>query len=124
MTNDDPLARKLQRLTAKDTFNGQQLDLGPSGTPKAMDHILQAIDDTMLLRHVTFGVESSTVTLRISGKRVLCLVAASEDLRVPNDLIDLPLTASTSDALGQVAALLQALIEKSGMLTRSEEHTF
>lgn len=117
MTKEDPLARKLARLTAKDTFTGQQLDLGPSGTPEAMDHILQVIDDTMLLRHVTFAVGSSTVTLRISGKRVLCLAAASDDMRLPDGLIDLPLTSSTSDALGQVAMLLQSLIEKAGTLT-------
>lgn len=117
MSKDTPLARKIATLIAKDTFDGAALRLGSSGRPEAMTHVLQAIDDTMMLREAVFGVGDSAVTLRISGKRLLMLEAATDDLSAPDGLIHLPLSADTPDALMQVGTLLQTLISREGHLT-------
>lgn len=117
MSNDEPLSRKIATLIAKDTFDGAALRLGASGKPEAMSHVLQAIDDTMLLRQAVFAVGESAVTLRISGKRLLMLEAATQDLSPPEGLIHQPLNADTPDALAQVGMLLQDLIRKTGQLT-------
>lgn len=117
MSTDDPLARKIATLVAQDHFEGKALHLGPAGTPEALTHILQAIDDTMLLRNAVFSVGQSAVTLRISGKRLLRVVAATEDLTPPDGLVDAPLTRDASDVLGALHTLLKTLTSKDGMLT-------
>jgi hypothetical protein len=117
MSDDNPLSRKISTLLAENTFDGPALHLGKSGTPDALSHILTAIDDTMLLRHAVFAVGDSAVTLRISGKRVLRVVAVTDDLAAPEGLIDQQLSADTTEALQQLAQVLARLVAKKGVLT-------
>lgn len=123
MTGDDPLARKLATLTAKDAFDGRALRLGLAGQPEAMSHILQAIDDTMLLRDAVFAVGKSQVILRVSGKRLQAVVAASDDLAAPSTLLGQALSISQPDLLAETAALLQRLVTQTGTLTLDRRST-
>jgi len=117
VTKDTPLSRKIETLVSQDTFDGKALVLGPSAEPDSVTHVLQAIDDTMMLRNAVFAVGESVVTLRISGKRLLKVVAATPDLEAPDDLIDQQLSADTSEALDHLADLLITLVAKPGTLT-------
>jgi len=103
MTDAKTLARKLAALTATETFQGKAMILCKSGQPAAMSYVLQAIDGTMLLRDVVFSVADQSLTLRISGKRVIGVLAASGDLQVPASALGQPLAAddtATLDLLG------------------------
>lgn len=116
MSDDDLFARKIATLSATDTFDGRAVHLGPSGDDDAVVLVLHAIDDTMLLRDAVFSVGDSFVTLRISGKRLLGVVAVSDDLTLGSPLIDHALTAASQDEIAQVGALLRALTRAAGVL--------
>lgn len=117
MKRDPVLARKIAALTAKDSFDGRALRLGTAGQTDSLTLLLNAVDDTMLQRDAVFAVGASHVTLRVSGKRVQAVLAASDDLAAPADLIDVPLNARAPEAVLQTAQLLERLVRQSGTLT-------
>ncbi|MEM6940257.1 MAG: hypothetical protein AAF943_04645 [Pseudomonadota bacterium] len=117
MTEDAPLSRKIDKLVAQNTFAGNALELGAAGDLQAVDLILDAIDDTMMFRDAVFAVGVSAVTLRVSGKRVLKLTAATEDLKAPDALLQAPLSADQEEALAALALILQRLSKAKGTLT-------
>lgn len=115
MTSD--LERKLAALAGEGSFEAGAMQLGPSGDPSAMAAILNAIDDTMLPRHMEFGVGASSVTLSVAGKRLRTVVAASDDLKAPSALISKLLASDDVDALTKLGELLSALTSGEGTLT-------
>ncbi|MFP7675473.1 hypothetical protein ACG74X_19155 [Marivita sp. S0852] len=117
MDEKDPLARKLAALTSDDTFDGKALHLGRAGASDSMTLLLQAIDDTMLERDALFSVGNSSATLRISGKRVQMLVAATDDLTAPAELIGAPIDAEKPQAMAQLGSVLNTLLSREGTLT-------
>ncbi len=121
MTDDKPLARKVAALVAENAFEGSRLKLGPSGNDDAIGLVLDAVDNTMMLRDAVFAVDDSSITLRVSGKRVLMVTDASHDLGFPEGLLNTALSPDTEDALTGLATALRALTEKSGSLTLVRE---
>ncbi|SHG67310.1 hypothetical protein [Marivita hallyeonensis] len=116
MTDKDTLARKLNALTSQDTFDGKALHLGRSGEPDSLARLLQGIDDTMLERDAVFSVGDISATLRISGKRVHKLVAASDDLNAPTEVLNVPLRSEEPETITRLGEVLKALVEKDGIL--------
>jgi len=116
MTDAKTLARKLAALTATETFQGKAMILCKSGQPAAMSYVLQAIDGTMLLRDVVFSVADQSLTLRISGKRVIGVLAASGDLQVPASALGQPLAADDTATLDLLGHALQRLTAQQGLV--------
>jgi hypothetical protein len=109
-------ARKIGELAAEDDFQGRALILGQSASPEAMASILHAIDNTILLRNAVFSVGDRSVTLRVSGKRLLNIVTVSGDLDLSPDLAKQLLSATSVDTLKQIAIILRRLTSGVGKL--------
>ena len=114
---EDHLQRKLATLTRDASFDGGAMQLGPSGDPSAMTAILNAIDDTMLPRHMVFAVGASSVTLSVAGKRLRTVVAATDDLQPASGLVGQLLATEDEEALSQLGAMLTKLTSAEGTLT-------
>jgi len=119
MTKD--LERKLAALAGEGSFEAGAMQLGPSGDPSAMAAILNAIDDTMLPRHMVFAVGASSVTLSVAGKRLRTVVHASDDLKAPPALVGQLLATDDVDALSQLGNILSALTSGEGTLTLARQ---
>lgn len=113
----DDLQRKLATLTGDASFDAGAMQLGPSGDPSAMTAILNAIDDTMLPRHMVFAVGASSVTLSVAGKRLRSVVAATSDLKPAAGLVGQLLATEDEKALSQLEAMLSKLTNAEGTLT-------
>jgi hypothetical protein len=117
------LKSKLAALINAGDFRDGVMHLGPSGNPAAMALILQAIDNTILQRNMTFSVGTSFVVLNVGGRRLRAFVAASDDLTAPTDLAVKPLSLEDKPALLEIGTLLEKLTIPTGSITlmRSNE---
>lgn len=113
--NED-LERKLAALAGDGAFDGGAMQLGPSGGASAMAAVVNAIDTTMLPRHVVFTVGASSVTLNVAGKRLRNLVEATDDLKAPKTLVDRLLATDDTEALTQLGEVLGRLTALEGQL--------
>jgi hypothetical protein len=115
MSND--LENKLTALAEPGKFRDGAMHLGPSGSSTAMAEIIRAIDNTILPRQVELSVGKSSVVISIGGRRLRSLVEASENLQVPDELVEQTLSADSTDNLQAIGQLLQRLLATDGRLT-------
>lgn len=113
----DDLKRKLAALTADNVFEKGSLNLGPTEDPAIMAALLGALDNTMMPRHLRFGVGETSVTLHVSGRRLRAMVDIQGIPDVVPDLTGKALSIDEKDDLTRLGDVLVRLVETPGTLT-------
>lgn len=122
MPNDrDDIAKILKRLTTQRSLSVDGLSLGPANAPGAFDEVLTVIEDTILMRDVVVAVASEFLTLRVSGRRIKLIVAATPTVGIPAELILTPLDEHQKVAVGVLRDSLDALLTFEGTLSVRRE---
>jgi hypothetical protein len=122
MSEKRQLAKKLAALTEDALFEGGAMRLGPGGDREALALILEAIDNTVLPRKLTFTVDGASVTLAVGGRRLSSVLATNGPVKADAKLVGTLLSNSETKALTKVHALLESVVTRNGavMLTREE----
>ncbi|MGB5871970.1 MAG: hypothetical protein WBH04_17405 [Albidovulum sp.] len=124
MTDEPAVSRKLAALGAdKSIFRqgARVLSNGKSPTPLAA--LLDEVDNTVLKRDLTFRLADSLLSMTVAGRRVLTLVAASQDLSDAQALIALPLSHDEPEGFTALTAVLQQFTGQKDSLTVESAHS-
>lgn len=121
MIDDIQLSKKLAALSGDDHFENGAMRLGAGGDKMALGLILEAIDNTVLPRKLTFSVDGASVTLAVGGRRLSALLETSGPVAGGEKLIGQLLSQSDTDEISALGQLLGDLVERSGAILLTRE---
>lgn len=105
-----PITRKLSALASDRSQLRDGLRVLSNGVfPAPLPAILDEIDATVLRRELTFSAGESRVVLTVAGRRILGVVALSDDMAGWQSLVGQPLSQDDPPRLEQTGTLLATL---------------
>lgn len=113
MIDEGTIARKLATLgSEKPVFRDGARVISNGILPSPINAILDEIDNTILRRKLTFRVGPSFMSFIVAGRRLLSLVATSDDLAEANPPVGAALSHEETEAFEAVGAALTLLVRE------------